>query len=114
MVVIFCFGKPREVFSFKDICKYIVYTLLGSRLLFNVVILYTAAKRNPEFLGYTGKLFPGQLPPRPQEILPRRAKYPKDFHNDWKKIGSKRTKFDDLGLPLPLPKNKNILMRVEH
>ena len=66
-----------------------------------MVILYTAAKRNPEFLGYTGKLFPGQLPPRPQEIYPRREKYPEDFHNDWKKIGSKRTKFDDLGLPVP-------------
>ena len=65
-----------------------------------MVILYTASKRNPEFLGYTGNLFPGQLPPRHQEIQPRREKYPKDFHNDWKKIGSKRTKFDDPGLPL--------------
>ena len=61
-----------------------------------MVILYTAAKRNPEFLGYKGKPFPGQLPPRPHEIQPRRVKYPKDFQNDWKKIGSKRTKFEDL------------------
>ena len=85
---------------------------LGSRLLFNLFILYTAVKRNPEFLGYKRKLFPGQLPPRPQEIQPRRTKYPKDFHNDWKKIGSKRTKFDDLGLPPPR-KYHNTLTTVE-
>ena len=66
-----------------------------------MVIFYTAAKRNPEFLGYKGKPFPGQPPSRPKEIQPRREKYPKDFHNDWKKIGSKRKKFDDLGLPIP-------------
>ena len=65
---------------------------LGSQLHFNVVFLYTAANNNPEFLGYKRVSFPGQLPPRPQEILPRRAKYPKDFKNDWKKIGSKKTK----------------------
>ena len=87
--------------------------------------MYTAAKRNPEFLGYKGKPFPGQLPPRPHEIRPRRPKYPKDFQNDWKKIGSKRTKFEDLSLPipknqktfedlsLPIPKNQNTLTPVE-
>ena len=77
-----------------------------------MIILYTAAKRNPEFLGYKGKPFPGQLPPRPHEIRPRRPKYPKDFQNDWKKIGSKRTKFENLGLPLP-KEYKNTLMPVE-
>ena len=77
-----------------------------------MVILYTAAKRNPEFHGYKGKSFPGQLPSRPQEIQPRRVKYPKDFSNDWKKIGSKRTKFDDLGLP-HLKKYQNTLTTVE-
>ena len=77
-----------------------------------MVILYTAAKRNPEFLGYQGKSFPGKLPSRPQEIQPRRIKYPKDFPNDWKKIGSKRTKFEDLGLPRP-KKYQNTLTKVE-
>ena len=77
-----------------------------------MVILYTASKRNPEFLGYKGKPFPGQLPSRPQEVQPRRTKYPKNFHNDWKKIGSKRTKFNDLGLPLP-KKYQNTLTTVE-
>ena len=63
--------------------------------------MYTAAKKNPEFLGYKGKPFPGQLPPRPLKIQPRRSKLPLECYNDWKKIGSKRTKFDTLGLPLP-------------
>ena len=77
-----------------------------------MVIVYTASKRNPEFLGYKGKPFPGQLPSRPQKIQPRRVKYPEDFHNDWKKIGSKRTKFDDLGL-LPPKKYQNTITTME-
>ena len=77
-----------------------------------MVILYSAAKRNLEFLGYRAEPFPGQLPSRPQEIQPRRAIYPKDFHDDWKKIGSKRIKFDDLGLPPP-KKYQNTLTTVE-
>ena len=80
--------------------------------MFNVVILYTASKRDPEFLGYKGKPFPGQLPSRPKKIQPRRVKYPEDIHNDWKKIGSKRTKFDDLGLPPP-KKYQNTLTPVK-
>ena len=39
-------------------------------------------------------------------IEPRRLNLPPDFADDWKKIGSKRFKFDDLGLPLPLPVDK--------
>ena len=77
-----------------------------------MVILYTASKRDPEFLGYKGKPFPGQLPSRPQKMQPRRVKYPEDFNNDWKKIGSKRTKYDDLGLPPP-KKYQNTLTPVE-
>ena len=37
-------------------------------------------------------------------IEPRRLILPPDFADDWKKIGSKRSKFDDLGLPLPVDK----------
>ena len=39
-------------------------------------------------------------------IEPRRLNLPPDFADGWKKIGSKRSKFDDLGLPLPLPEDK--------
>ena len=53
-----------------------------------------------------GKTFPGKLSPRPPMIEPRRLNLPPDFADDWKKIGSKRSKFDDLGLPLPLPVDK--------
>ena len=46
----------------------------------------------------------GQLPPRPQEIVPQRMELPADFPDEYKKIGSKRSKFLDLGLPIPKPK----------
>ena len=46
----------------------------------------------------------GRLPPRPQEIVPRRMKLPANFSDECKKIGSKRSKFEDLGLPIPKPK----------
>ena len=46
----------------------------------------------------------GRLPPRPQEIVPRRMELPANFSDECKKIGSKRTKFEDLGLPIPKPK----------
>ena len=46
----------------------------------------------------------GRLPTRPQELLPRRMELPADFSDEWKKIGSKRSKFEDLGLPIPKPK----------
>ena len=42
----------------------------------------------------------GQLQPRPQEIVPRRMELPPDFSDEWKKIGSKRSKFEYLGLPI--------------
>ena len=37
-------------------------------------------------------------------LEPRRMNLPPDFADDWKKIGSKRSKFEDLGLPLPVDK----------
>ena len=47
----------------------------------------------------------GGLPLRPQEIVPRRMELPTDFPDEYKKIGSKRSKFLDLGLPIPKPKS---------
>ena len=41
-------------------------------------------------------------------IEPRRMKLPLDFSGEWKKIGSKRSKFEDLGLPVG-PGAKNFL-----
>ena len=61
-----------------------------------------------------GKTFPGKLSPRPPMIEPRRMNLPPDFADDWKKIGSKRSKFDDLGLPLPVdrfPRHKTIYIK---
>ena len=61
-----------------------------------------------------GKTFPGKLSPRPPMIEPRRMNLPPDFADDWKKIGSKRYKFDDLGLPLPVdkfPRHKTIYIK---
>ena len=45
---------------------------------------------------------------------PRRMNLPPDVADDWKKIGSKRYKFDDLGLPLPVdkfPRHKTIYIK---
>ena len=61
-----------------------------------------------------GQTFPGKLSPRSPMIEPRRMNLPPDFADDWKKIGSKRSKFDDLGLPLPVdrfPRHKTIYIK---
>ena len=49
----------------------------------------------------------GQLPPRPQKIEPRRMQLPSGFSDEWKKIGSKRSKFQDLRRPRPTEKSPN-------
>ena len=67
--------------------------------MFNIIILSTAAKRLPEFSGYKGRRFPGQMPPPPPIIQPRRMELPPNLVDDWKNIGSKRNEFQDLGLP---------------
>ena len=36
-----------------------------------------------------------------------------DFDDEWKKIGSKRKKFEDLGLPLPKVANKQEILFVK-
>ena len=62
-------------------------------------ILHTANRRLPEFVGWKGRRYPGQLPPLPPIIQPRRLELPPTFAEDWKRIGSKRTEFLYLGMP---------------
>ena len=65
------------------------------------MILVVAGRRLPEFRGYRGRRFPGQQPPAPPRIAPRRLQLPPTFAQDeeWRRIGSRRNKFLDLGLP---------------
>ena len=81
----------------------------GLRLLFNIIILSTAIKKLPEFSGYKGRRYPGQLPPPPPVIQPRRMELPPNFVEEWKNIGSRRTEFLDLGFPR-FQKQKKILV----
>ena len=69
--------------------------------MFNLVILVVAGRRLPEFSGYRGRRFPGQQPPAPPRIAPRRLQLPPTFAQDeeWRRIGSRRNKFLDLGMP---------------
>ena len=76
--------------------------------MFNTVILITALRRLPEFQGFKGKRYPGQLPPRPPPIQPRRMKLPPTFADEWKNIGSRRSEFLDLGLPVPAQKRPRV------
>ena len=75
--------------------------LAGLRLVFNIIILVVAGRRLPEFRGYRGRRFPGQQPPAPPRIAPRRLQLPPTFAQDeeWRRIGSRRNKFLDLGRP---------------
>ena len=82
--------------------------------MFNTIILIIALRRLPEFQGFKGKRIPGQLPPRPPSIQPRRMKLPPTFADEWKNIGSKRSEFLDLGMPVPArkrPRVKTILVK---
>ena len=59
------------------------YNLLaGLRLVFNIIILVVAGQRLPEFSGYRGRRFPGQQPPAPPRIAPRRLELPPTFAQD--------------------------------
>ena len=62
------------------------------RFVFNSVILAHALRRLPEFAGYKGRRYPGEQEPRRSLISPRRLDLPRDFQEDWRKIGSKRNK----------------------
>ena len=50
--------------------------------MFNLVILVVAGRRLPEFRGYRGRRFPGQQPPAPPRIAPRRLQLPPTFAQD--------------------------------
>ena len=50
-----------------------------SRLVWNAVIYWSAVRRLPEFSGHSGRRYPGQQPPRPLEVEPRRMRLPSTF-----------------------------------
>ena len=62
---------------------------------------------------YLGHQYPGQPSPRKLDLKPKRMKLSVDFDDEWKKIGSKRQKFEDLGLPLPKATNKHKIIFVK-
>ena len=69
--------------------------------MFNLVILVVAGRRLPEFRGYRGRRFPGQQPPAPPRIAPRRLQLPPTFTQDqeWTRIGARRRRILDCGVP---------------
>ena len=69
--------------------------------MFNLIILVVAGRSLPEFCGYRGRRFPGQQPPSPPRIAPRRLQLPPTFAQDeeWRRIGARRSEFLHLGLP---------------
>ena len=58
-----------------------------------------------------GKTFPGKLSPRPPLIEPRRMNLPPNFAEEWKMIGYRRDKFEDLGLPVPKAVDKERILK---
>ena len=58
-------------FEHISLFLYHLYSSVGSRLLFNIIIFLRASKRLPEFSGLMGKVYPGQLKPRHQIPEPR-------------------------------------------
>ena len=57
---------------------------IGTRLLCNVVIFFSASKRLPEFQGYLEKPFPGTPKPRRVVPLPRREFLKTDLEDEKK------------------------------
>ena len=78
-----------------------VMDIIGLRLIFNILIIMSAYTRLSEFRGYQCRRYPGQPPPRPQRIQPRRLQLPSTFAQDkeWTRIGARRYQFLDLGQP---------------
>ena len=52
-------------------CFHQLYFVLGTRLLFNIIIYLKASERLPEFSGLMGKVYPGQMKPLHQIPEPR-------------------------------------------
>ena len=65
-------------------------TILGLRLIFNLVVYYTAKKRLPEFSGFCGRSFPIENSHRTIKLLPRGQELPASFDKDWRDIGFTR------------------------
>ena len=78
-----------------------VMDMMGLRFIFNILILFQACARLPEFRGYRSRRFPGQPAPALPKIVPRRLQLPATFAQDmeWTRIGARRTRFLDLGQP---------------
>ena len=53
-----------------------VMDMMGLRFIFNILILFQACARMPEFCGYQSRRYPGQPPPRPPRIAPRTGSGP--------------------------------------
>ena len=65
-------------------------TILGLRLIFNIIVYYTAKKRLPEFSGFCGRSFPIENSQRIIKLLPRGQELPASFDKDWRDIGVTR------------------------
>ena len=92
-----------KIFVSFEISKlFILYYLIISvmRFVFNSIILAHALRRLPEFAGYKGRRYPGEQEPRRSLISPRRPDLPRDFQEDWRKIGSKRNKMMSFDEPV--------------
>ena len=80
-----------ESSKYSDTSTYMnVNYCLGTRLLCNVVIYFSALKRLPEFQGYLENRFPGQPKPLEPVLLPRREFLKSDLETEWKKTACKR------------------------
>ena len=78
-----------------------VMDMMGLRFIFNILILFQASARLPEFRGYRSRRYPGQPAPALPKIVPRRLQLPATFAQDmeWTRIGARRTQFLYLGQP---------------
>ena len=78
-----------------------VMDMMGLRFIFNILILFQASARLPEFRGYRSRRYPGQPAPRPPRIAPRRLQLPPTFIQDqeWTRIGARRRRILDCGVP---------------
>ena len=70
--------RLRDIYSIQYL-HIIVCLCAVSRLVWNAVIYSSAVRRLPEFSGHSGRRYPGQQPPRPLGVEPRRMRLPPTF-----------------------------------
>ena len=58
--------------------------------MFNLKVYLDSRRRIPEVTGLHGRVYPGQLAPRPFVIAPRRPELLPEHRDDWRRIGSRR------------------------